>query len=99
MSFFEQNETLNQLKNGKLKLLYVAPEKLSSENGAFLEMLREINISMLAVDEAHCVSHWGHDFRPDYLFLNGLKKQFPTIPVIALTASESSKSIGFDLFF
>lgn len=87
MSFFEQNETLNQLKNGKLKLLYVAPEKLSSENGAFLEKLREINISMFAVDEAHCVSHWGHDFRPDYLFLNGLKKQFPTIPVIALTAS------------
>ena len=87
MSFFEQNETLNQLKNGKLKLLYVAPEKLSSENGAFLEMLREINISLFAVDEAHCVSHWGHDFRPDYLFLNGLKKQFATIPVIALTAS------------
>ncbi|MFY1048284.1 DNA helicase RecQ [Chryseobacterium sp. GP-SGM7] len=87
MSSFEQNDTLNQLKNGKLKLLYVAPEKLSSENGAFLEMLKEVNISLFAVDEAHCVSHWGHDFRPDYLFLNGIKNQFPDVPVIALTAS------------
>jgi len=87
MSSLEQNETLNLLKNGKLKLLYVAPEKLSSENGAFLEMLKEVNISLFAVDEAHCVSHWGHDFRPDYLFLNGIKNQFPNIPIIALTAS------------
>lgn len=87
MSSFEQNETLNQLKNGQLKLLYVAPEKLSSDNGAFLKLLNEVNISLFAVDEAHCVSHWGHDFRPDYLFLNGIKKQFPEVPIIALTAS------------
>ena len=87
MSSFEQNETLNQLKNGQLKLLYVAPEKLSSDNGAFLKLLNEVNISLFAVDEAHCVSHWGHDFRPDYLFLNGIKKQFPQVPIIALTAS------------
>lgn len=87
MSSFEQNDTLNQLKNGKLKLLYVAPEKLSSEKSAFLEMLKDVNISLFAVDEAHCVSHWGHDFRPDYLFLNGIKRQFPNIPMIALTAS------------
>lgn len=87
MSSFEQNETLNQLKNGQLKLLYVAPEKLSSDNGAFLKLLNKVNISLFAVDEAHCVSHWGHDFRPDYLFLNGIKKQFPQVPIIALTAS------------
>lgn len=87
MSSFEQNDTLNQLKNGQLKLLYVAPEKLSADNGAFLKLLNEINISLFAVDEAHCVSHWGHDFRPDYLFLNGIKNQFPNIPIIALTAS------------
>ncbi|KQT15343.1 ATP-dependent DNA helicase RecQ [Chryseobacterium sp. Leaf404] len=87
MSSFEQNETINQLKNGQLKLLYVAPEKLSADNGAFLKLLNDVNISLFAVDEAHCVSHWGHDFRPDYLFLNGLKKQFPKIPIIALTAS------------
>lgn len=87
MSSFEQNETLNQLKNGELKLLYVAPEKLSADNGAFLKLLSDVNISLFAVDEAHCVSHWGHDFRPDYLFLNGIKKQFPKVPIIALTAS------------
>lgn len=87
MSSLEQNETLHQLKNGELKLLYVAPEKLSADNGTFLKFLNEINISLFAVDEAHCVSHWGHDFRPDYLFLNGLKSQFPQIPIIALTAS------------
>ena len=87
MSSFEQNETLNQLKKGELKLLYVAPEKLSADNGSFLKFLNDINISLFAVDEAHCVSHWGHDFRPDYLFLNGLKNQFPKTPIIALTAS------------
>ncbi|MBD3904610.1 DNA helicase RecQ [Chryseobacterium sp. Ch-15] len=87
MSSFEQIETLNQLKNGELKLLYVAPEKLSAEKGAFLKLLNEVKVSLFAVDEAHCVSHWGHDFRPDYLFLNGLKNQFPQIPIIALTAS------------
>lgn len=87
MSSLEQNETLHQLKNGELKLLYIAPEKLSADNGAFLTFLNEVKISLFAIDEAHCVSHWGHDFRPDYLFLNGLKNQFPQIPIIALTAS------------
>ncbi|KIA89746.1 DNA helicase RecQ [Kaistella jeonii] len=83
----EQNETFRQLKNGELKLLYVAPEKLSADNGHFLNLLKEIKISLFAVDEAHCVSHWGHDFRPDYLFLNGIKKGFSETPIIALTAS------------
>lgn len=87
MNPLEQNEAFHQLKEGKLKLLYVAPEKLSADNGSFLNFLKELNISLFAVDEAHCVSHWGHDFRPDYLFLNGLRKQFPTVPIIALTAS------------
>lgn len=83
----EQNQTFQQLKDGKLKLLYIAPEKLSADNGSFLNVLKSLNISLFAVDEAHCVSHWGHDFRPEYLFLNGLKTQFPQVPIIALTAS------------
>ena len=87
MNPLEQNEAFHQLKEGKLKLLYVAPEKLSADNGSFLNLLKEIDISLFAVDEAHCVSHWGHDFRPDYLFLNGIKKEFPHTPIIALTAS------------
>ena len=87
MNTDEQNETFRQLKDGKLKLLYVAPEKLSADNGHFLNLLKDITISLFAVDEAHCVSHWGHDFRPDYLFLKGIKTQFPTTPIIALTAS------------
>lgn len=87
MNPLEQNETFQQLKEGKLKLLYVAPEKLSADNGSFLNFLKSINISLFAVDEAHCVSHWGHDFRPDYLFLNGIKNEFTETPIIALTAS------------
>lgn len=87
ISTAEQYDTISNLKSGKLKLLYVAPEKLSADNGAFLHILKGISISLFAVDEAHCVSHWGHDFRPDYLFLNGLKSVFRNIPLVALTAS------------
>ena len=87
MNVDQQYEVMNRLKHGGLKLLYIAPEKMSADNGVFFKVLQQIKISLFAVDEAHCVSHWGHDFRPDYLFLNSLKKTFPQIPVIALTAS------------
>ncbi|MFA6060860.1 MAG: DNA helicase RecQ [Taibaiella sp.] len=83
----EQFEIMEDLQAGKLKLLYVAPEKISADKGAFLQFLKRIPVSLFAIDEAHCVSHWGHDFRPDYLFLNGLKAAFPGIPLVALTAS------------
>jgi len=83
----EQRMILSDLESGKLKLLYVAPERLSSDNGAFFTFLKTKNISLFAIDEAHCISHWGHDFRPDYLILNRLKAGFPKVPVIALTAS------------
>lgn len=83
----EQQEVLDHLRNGKLKLLYVAPEKLNAEHGALMNLFKRIPVSLFAIDEAHCVSHWGHDFRPDYLFLNQLKSSFPSTPVIALTAS------------
>jgi ATP-dependent DNA helicase RecQ len=83
----EQSHILDRFKTGKLKLLYIAPEKLNADNGAMLKLFRQLPISLFAIDEAHCVSHWGHDFRPDYLFLNQLKGTFPNIPIIALTAS------------
>ena len=83
----EQQNIFRALQTGHLKLLYVAPEKLTSDSGAFLNFLSQLKISLFAVDEAHCISHWGHDFRPDYLVLNTLKERFPQTPIIALTAS------------
>jgi len=82
-----QQKILNQLQKGNLKLLYVAPERLSAEQNGLLETLKACNISLFAIDEAHCISHWGHDFRPDYLKLEYLKTQFPDVPIIALTAT------------
>ena len=85
----EQSSIIQQLKNNRLKLLYVAPERLLGQNG-LLNYLKEINVSLFAIDEAHCISHWGHDFRPEYLVLGQLKKQFPAVPIIALTATADS---------
>lgn len=69
---------------GKLKLLYISPEKLLSEINY---LLRDMHISLFAIDEAHCISQWGHDFRPEYTQMGILHQQFPQIPIIALTAT------------
>ena len=69
---------------GKLKLLYISPEKLIAEAN---HLLRDMQISLFAVDEAHCISQWGHDFRPEYTQLGILHDQFPHVPIIALTAT------------
>ena len=74
-----------KLRNNELDLLYVAPERLVMED--FLEMLDEIKISLFAIDEAHCVSQWGHDFRPDYIALSLLANRYEDVPRIALTAT------------
>ncbi|GAM09012.1 ATP-dependent DNA helicase RecQ [Geobacter sp. OR-1] len=81
----EARQVLARLHAGELDLLYVAPERLMSES--FLERLREIPIALFAIDEAHCVSQWGHDFRPEYVALGRLRGLFPGIPLIALTAT------------
>ena len=82
-------EVSRQLLHGELKLLYVAPERLMTES--FLNLLerlqQENRIGLFAIDEAHCVSQWGHDFRPEYRALTILHERFPTVPRIALTAT------------
>lgn len=85
LSAEEQDSVLWKAKLGELKLLYIAPERLFS--GSTFDQLREWNISLFAIDESHCISSWGHDFRPEYRQLKFLKQRFPAVPVIALTAT------------
>src|SRR5436190_3603442 len=79
----EQQSHIENLRNNKVKLVYVAPESLSYLENAF----SQITISQIAIDEAHCISSWGHDFRPAYTNLGYLKKRFPSTPILALTAT------------
>ena len=81
----EANDIARAAVSGHLKLLYVSPEKLLSDG--FLQFLNRLNISLFAIDEAHCISSWGHDFRPEYTQLGQLRNHFPSTPIIALTAT------------
>ena len=81
----ERKDVERRLLAGDLDLIYVAPERLFTPT--FLRLLERINISIFAVDEAHCISRWGHDFRPDYLQLGEIRERFPNIPCIAATAT------------
>lgn len=79
------NQRLRQdCLQGKIKLLYISPERLMMESQY---LLRDIQISLIAIDEAHCISQWGHDFRPEYTQLKVLRQQFPRVPIVALTAT------------
>ncbi|MBA2649080.1 MAG: DNA helicase RecQ [Legionella sp.] len=90
LSSIEAKKILAQLHHDELDLLYIAPERLMS--ASFIDRLNECNIALFAIDEAHCVSQWGHDFRPEYATLGLLKKHFPEIPMIALTATADKQT-------
>jgi ATP-dependent DNA helicase RecQ len=85
-------ETIDRFRSGALDLLYVAPERASGHE--FRGLLREAKIALFAIDEAHCVSEWGHDFRPDYRMLRPLMDDFPAIPRLALTATADGHTRG-----
>jgi ATP-dependent DNA helicase RecQ len=85
MAWEEKQAVFSALEAGRLDILYVSPEGLSS--GALIERLSRYPISLIAVDEAHCVSQWGHDFRPDYRRLGALQEAFPGVPRLAVTAT------------
>jgi len=89
MRLQEQEEVLGAAENNELKFLYVSPERLQSKS--FIASLHELPISLIAVDEAHCISQWGYDFRPAYLNIASIREQLPHVPLIALTASATNK--------
>ena len=85
----EARETLAEARAGRLKILYIAPERLAVPG--FSDFLRTVRVSQIAIDEAHCISEWGHDFRPDYRNLRILRERFPDTPVMALTATATAQ--------
>lgn len=85
LDYPELQSTMNDLRNGALDLVYVAPERLVNDN--FLDLLDNIEIALFAIDEAHCISQWGHDFRPEYRQVSLLRTRYPNTPCIAVTAT------------
>ncbi|VEJ09459.1 ATP-dependent DNA helicase RecQ [Actinobacillus delphinicola] len=84
-TFEEQQRVQSRAIQGELKLLYLSPEKILSHS--FFQFISQCHVSFIAIDEAHCISQWGHDFRPEYTQLGNLKQAFPNIPIMALTAT------------
>ena len=85
LSARESSEVEEKMRNGELDIVYVSPERLNTES--FLNNIEQCELALFAIDEAHCVSQWGHDFRPEYLEFSNLKNRFPHVPRIALTAT------------
>lgn len=85
-----QRDVESALRHGQLRLLYIAPERLNTDR--FLALLDKVSVSLFAIDEAHCVSQWGHDFRTDYLALSLLHQRYPDVPRIALTATADERT-------
>lgn len=92
LSASEQNARIRDMREGRFQLVYVAPERFRSRT--FLSALLEVDVSLFVVDEAHCISHWGHDFRPDYLTLKNVVSRLHRPPVMALTATATVKVQG-----
>jgi ATP-dependent DNA helicase RecQ len=89
LSYGELKKRLSEIRRGVYKLVYIAPERFRSE--AFIEAISEVGVKLLAIDEAHCISHWGHDFRPDYLKLKQASEKLGNPQVVALTATATQK--------
>lgn len=85
LSRADEQQVIQDIDNQQLKLLYVSPERLLTRS--FYDLMQQMNISLFAVDEAHCISSWGHDFRPEYTKMKFLKNSFPKVPIMALTAT------------
>lgn len=94
LTALETREILHRIEKGEVKLLYVSPERIFSGN--FLNYLNSLDVKLFAIDEAHCVSSWGHHFRPEYKKLSILKEEIPEIPVVALTAT-ADKAVRSDI--
>ena len=92
LSFTEQKRTIEKCLYGKCKFLYVSPERLSSQQ--FKNQLKQMNVNLIVVDEAHCISQWGYDFRPSFLKIAAVRKLFKNVPVLALTATATGQVIN-----
>ncbi len=92
LEYSEQQRRGREMLNGEHQLLYVAPERVMQPS--FLEFLRRLEIGLIAIDEAHCISEWGHDFRPEYRQLRELRGRLPKTPVMALTATATERVRG-----
>ncbi len=86
---YEIEQVMFRARNRELKMLYLAPERLASDQ--FKDFIQTLNISFIAIDEAHCISEWGHDFRPEYRNLRFFREYFPNIPLVALTATATQR--------
>ena len=91
-SWDERQEAEKDILEGKTKLVYVSPEGILSPK--VFELLQKVSVDLIAIDEAHCVSQWGHEFRTDYTRLGELKQLFPGVPLLALTATADEKTRG-----
>ena len=96
----DRNRVFDDLFNGRITLLYISPEMLNSSyqlRNALTALSNRNELARIVIDEAHCVSSWGHDFRPDYKLLENMKTDYPNVPIMALTAT-ANEQVRLDIF-